>query len=128
MQNRSRMETQRILLIEDDGLVAMMLERMLEQMGHEVCATAATEVAAVEAAQRCAPSLVIADARLRSGSGISAVEEILRTRRDLPHLFVSGDSSDVKKRLPAAITLQKPFREAALATAIGRALTAAPSL
>jgi two-component system, response regulator PdtaR len=122
------MKNLRILLIEDDGMIALLLERLLEHMGHAVCATVGTEAAAVDAAHRCAPDMVIADARLRSGSGISAVEEILRTRGRLPHLFVSGDTTDVRARLPAAITLRKPFREAAFAQAIDRALAAAAAI
>jgi len=97
-------------------------------MGHKVCATASTEAGAVDAAQRCQPDLLIADARLRSGSGISAVEAILRTRGRIPYLFVSGDIADITARLPAAITLRKPFREAALAKAIDSALEAAAAI
>jgi len=119
----------RILIIEDDGLIALLLEMLLEQMGHEVCATASTQAGAVIAAHRFEPDLLIVDARLRSGSGISAVEEILRTRkRRMPHLFVSGDIADIRARLPAAITLQKPFRAAALTQAIDSALEAAAIL
>jgi two-component system, response regulator PdtaR len=118
------MKKLRIEIIEDDGLIALLLETLLEQMGHMVCATASTEAAAVDAAQRCEPDLLIADARLRSGSGISAVEEIFRTRGKIPYLFVSGDIADITARLPAAITLRKPFAEAALARAIDSALAA----
>ena len=119
----------RILVIEDDGMIALLLETLLEQMGHKVCATAGTEAAAIDAAYRFEPDLLIADARLRSGSGIAAVEEILRTRaRRMPHLFVSGDLADVARRCPTAITLRKPFRAAALTQAIDNALEAAAAL
>jgi two-component system, response regulator PdtaR len=122
------MKNLRVEIIEDNGLVASLLATLLEQMGHKVCATASTEAAAIDAAHRCEPDLLIADARLRSGSGISAVEEILRTRGRIPYLFVSGDTADITARLPAAITLQKPFRQAALAQAIESALEAAAIL
>jgi CheY-like chemotaxis protein len=124
-----RVKSLRILVIEDDGMIALLLETLLEQMGHKVCATAGTEAAAIDAAHRFEPDLLIADARLRGGSGIAAVEEILRTRpRSVPHFFVSGDLADVTKRLPAAITLRKPFRAAALTQAIDSALEAAAAL
>jgi CheY-like chemotaxis protein len=119
------MKNLRVEIIEDDGLVALLLATLLEQMGHEVCATASTEAAAIEAAHRCEPDLLIADARLRFGSGISAVEEILRTRGRMPCVFVSGDTAGITARLPAAITLRKPFAQAALAKAIESALEAA---
>jgi response regulator RpfG family c-di-GMP phosphodiesterase len=69
------MKNLRVLIIEDDGLIALLLENVLEGMGHQVCATASTETAAVDAAHRYLPDLVIADAHLRSGSGVSAVAE-----------------------------------------------------
>jgi CheY-like chemotaxis protein len=119
------MKNLRVEIIEDDALIALLLETLLEQMGHAVCATANTEAAAVDAADRCEPDLLIADARLRSGSGIAAVEKILRTRGGLAYLFVSGDIADIAVRLPAAITLRKPFAGAALARAIDSALAAA---
>src|SRR5260370_9002199 len=96
-------------------------------MGHEVCATAASEAAAVEAALRDAPDLVIADSRLQSGTGISAVEEIIRRRRHIPHLFLTGDDAEVVRLRPAAVVLRKPFRQSALVKAIQSALAAPPA-
>jgi len=120
------MKNLRVLIIEDDGLVALFLESVLERMGHEVCATAGSESAAIDAAHRYAPDLVIADARLHSGSGVSAVERISRARGEkVAYLFLSGDTAGITARLPGAITLKKPFREAALAEVIERALAAA---
>lgn len=114
----------RVLIVEDDALVVLVLTELLAQMGHEVCATASSEAGAVDAALREGPDLVIADARLSSGSGISAVEEILQ-RGHIPHMFLTGDITDATARRPAAIVVGKPFREAALAKAIASALEAA---
>ena len=72
------MKALRVLVIEDDALIAMLLTEMLAGMGHDVCATAATEAEAVSAATRYDPDLMIVDAGLGRGSGVSAVEEILR--------------------------------------------------
>jgi two-component system, response regulator PdtaR len=120
------MKNLRVLIIEDDGLIALLLENVLEGMGHQVCATASTETAAVDAAHRYLPDLVIADAHLRSGSGVSAVAEIVRARGEkMPYVFLRGDITGITARLPGAITLRKPFWEASLADAIERALEGA---
>ena len=74
------MKSLRVLVIEDDALIAMLLSELLAGMGHAVCATAATESEAVTAAARYRPDLMIVDAGLGQGSGVSAVEEILRAR------------------------------------------------
>ena len=117
------MQSLRILLVEDDPLLAMLLGRILADVGHDVCATVATDTDAVTAAALHTPDLLIVDALLGAGSGISAVDQILRTGF-VPHLFMSGDVLKVKKLRPDAVVLEKPFHEAALAQAIDRVLAA----
>jgi DNA-binding response OmpR family regulator len=74
------MKALNVLVVEDDALIGMLFADVLAAMGHDVCAIEATEADAVAAAARYKPDLMIVDARLRDGSGVSAVEEILRTR------------------------------------------------
>ncbi len=116
----------RVLVMEDEIIIAMLFSEVLEGMGHHVCASVATEAEAVSAAARCRPDLMIVDAHLRKGSGVSAVAEILRWGF-IPHIFVSGDSAHSLSLGPGAIAIQKPFLEADLVLAIQRALDAAPS-
>ena len=85
------MKTLRVLVIEDDALIAMLLSELLAGMGHDVCATAATEAEAVTAAAHYRPDLMIVDAGLGRGSGVSAVEEILQAG-PVAHVFISGDA------------------------------------
>jgi DNA-binding response OmpR family regulator len=116
------MKTLRILVVEDDATIGIMVAEILEDMGHEVSAIVATEADAVTAAARCRPNLLIVDAWLGDGSGVSAVEKICRTEF-VPHLFLSGDILGVKALRPDAVVVEKPFRQADLALAIQRALT-----
>jgi CheY-like chemotaxis protein len=116
----------RVLVVEDEAVIAILFSEVLEGMGHHVCASAATEADAVSAAARYRPDLMIVDAHLRKGSGISAVAEILRWGF-IPHIFVSGDSALSLSLGPGAIAIQKPFLETDLVLAIQRALDATPS-
>ncbi|HZL58144.1 MAG TPA: response regulator [Stellaceae bacterium] len=117
------MKASRVLIIEDDVMIAMLFENLLAGMGHAVCAIAATEADAVAAAIRHKPDLMIVDGRLNHGSGEAAVDEIQRTGK-VPHIFVSGDPpASIQARRPGAVVIGKPFREAELANAIQRALT-----
>ena len=111
----------RVLVMEDDALIGALLAEMLAEMGHDVCAIEATEADAVSAAARHKPDIMIVDARLRGGSGMSAVDAILQIGY-VPHFYVSGDTASVRARKPRAVVVEKPFREAALADAISRAL------
>jgi two-component system, response regulator PdtaR len=118
------MKALRVLVIEDDALIAALLSELLAGMGHDVCATAATEAHAVAAAARHRPDLIIVDASLARGSGVAAVEEILRAG-PVAHLFVSGNPGMVQALRPSAVVVRKPFREADLVRAIESALNAA---
>jgi len=117
------MESLRILVVEDNAMIGILLAEMLEEMGHDVCAIEETEANAVAAAIRCRPQLMIVDVGLGEGSGVSAVDEISRTG-SVPHIFISGDISRVKVLRPWAVALQKPFREPELERAIRRAFDA----
>ena len=118
------MKALQILVVEDDSLIAMLLVETLAEMGHCVCGVEATESGAVMAALRCRPGLIIADAQLREGNGVSAVDEILSIGF-VPHLFISGDIKKVLARRPGAVALEKPFRDSELDQAIRHALDAA---
>jgi two-component system, response regulator PdtaR len=123
------MQALRVLVVEDDPMIGILLAEMLEGMGHDVCAIETTEAAAVSAASEYRPGLMIVDARMGEGSGVSAVDKILRTRF-VPHLFITGNISKISALRPDAVVLEKPFREPELARAIQRAidLAATPSL
>lgn len=117
------MQALRVLVVEDDAVIAMLLADVLAGMGYDVCAIESTEEDAVAAAARHRPDLMIVDAGLRDGCGVSAVEKILLTGF-VSHLFVTGDPSAVRALRPAAIIIQKPFLESDLVRAIDRALAA----
>ena len=110
-----------VLVVEDDATIGMLLAELLETMGHRVCAIESTEAGAVESAARFKPDLMIVDALLGEGSGLSAFETI-QSWRPVPHVFVSGNLAGVRMRGPHAIGLQKPYSEPQLAEAIKRAL------
>jgi len=113
----------RILVIEDNAIIAMLLEAILRDMGYAVCAVEATETGAVAAAALHRPNLLIVDAGLSEGSGVSAVDRILRDGF-VPHVFVSG--ADLKPEMldSRAVRLSKPYDERALFAAIQSALAA----
>jgi DNA-binding NtrC family response regulator len=115
-----RMTALRILIAEDDAIIAMSLSDLLEVLGHTICAVTDTEAATVAAALLHNPDLMIVDEGLRNGSGIIAVQDIEMTL-PMPHIFATGDIYRVLKAEPNAIVLQKPYQITALLRAIERA-------
>lgn len=111
----------RILIIEDETFIGLLIEEALQSLGHEVCGIVSTEADAILQADECQPDFLIVDAGLRVGSGMSAVETITKIR-SIPHVFITGDVRKVRSLRPDAIILEKPFLIPQLVTAIARAL------
>ena len=111
----------RVLVVEDDAMIASLLAETIEHLGHSVCAIAATENEAVAQGLACQPDLMIVDAGLSDGDGVAAVDAILKARF-VPHLFVTGNGRQVRALHPDAIILEKPFFLPELMRAIEQAL------
>ncbi len=105
----------RIVVVEDNAQISALLAELLAGLGHEVCATATTELEAVAAAARHGPDLMIVDAQLQAGSGVSAMDTILRLTA-MPHIFITGRA---RRIFPAGATvLFKPFGKISLTAAL----------
>ena len=115
------MKTLRVLVVEDNAIIGMLLGEMLAAMGHDVCGVEMTETAAVAAAAQYKPDIMIVDAQLGDGSGVAAMRKILLTG-PMPHLFISG--ADIEADSHDAVVLQKPFHERQLARAMERVVAA----
>ena len=115
------MKRSRILVVEDDAMIAFLLGEILNGMGHDVCATEAAEHDAIAAALRCKPDLMIVDENLGDGSGSKVVDAVLGNG-PIPHVFVSGDVRKIQRLRPLAVIVEKPYFEADLARAIEEAM------
>src|SRR5262249_28264568 len=81
-----------LLVVEDELIVAGDLELPLHSLGYHVAGSVADAPAAVLAAERLRPDLVLMDIRLRAGSdGIGAAQEIWR-RLEIPVIFLTAYS------------------------------------
>jgi CheY-like chemotaxis protein len=121
LQSGPFMKTLRVLIVEDEAMIALLLGELLSEMGHEVCANETTEAGAIAAAALRQPDLIISDVRLHEGSGLDAVNTIMKSGF-VPHVFISGEALAPDRLNPAAGILRKPFDEAQLVKAISRAI------
>jgi len=115
----------RILIAEDEAIIAMLLGEVLQALGHDICASVATEEDAVATAATEQPDLIIIDAGLGAGSGMAAIAQI-NAVRPTPHIFITGNTASVRAAQPNAIILEKPFYEACLVNAIEQAMRLEP--
>lgn len=110
----------RILIVEDEFLVAMLLEDLLSEMGHQVAGTFAQVAEAMKFAEHADLDFAILDINL-AGATSFPVAEILR-RRGIPFLFASGyGSPGLTSAFENELTLQKPYEPAELERAIAEA-------
>jgi CheY-like chemotaxis protein len=124
-QELRRQATTRVLIIEDEPVIAMDIAGIVESLGHEVVGVAARQFEAVELARQHRPGLVLADVQLQDGdSGISTVQEILQSM-DAPVIFVTGFPERLLTgdRVEPAFIVTKPFDPETLKVAIGQALS-----
>ncbi|WP_162305813.1 response regulator [Oleisolibacter albus] len=104
----------RLIICEDEAIIAMGLQMMVTAFGHEVCAVCASAEEAVAAAEQHRPDLVLMDVMLRGpGDGIEAACAI-RSRFGIPSLIMTAiDGPQVRERMAAARPygfLSKPYR------------------
>ncbi len=114
----------RILIIEDEPIIAMDIEMIVRDLGHEVVGVATTHAEAVAEAQKHQPGLVLADIQLAdNSSGIEAVQEIL-TGLSVPVIFITAFPERLLTgdRPEPAFLLTKPYQPATLRAAISQVL------
>ena len=124
-----RMLASRVLIIEDEPIIALDLESLLVDLGHEVVGKAATRNEAVSMARTKEPGLVLADINLgEGGSGIDAVGEILNSF-DIPIIFVTAYPEKLLtgERPEPAYLIAKPFLPETVQATVGQALFFHPS-
>jgi CheY-like chemotaxis protein len=107
----------RVLLVEDEMMIRMLLEGMLDDLGHTVAGEAGGIDEALVLAKDAEFDIALLDVNL-NGRPITPVVEIL-IKRGLPFVFASGyGQGGVPEPYRGSPTLQKPFQVEALAEAI----------
>jgi response regulator NasT len=115
----------RILVAEDNDLVALTLEEQLKSLGYDVIAVAHTGAEAIDLASRLSPDLIIMDIRMPEVEGTEAAARINATR-PTPILMLTAytDRETIRRAEVAGALgyLVKPVNEAELSPAINIAL------
>ena len=119
-------EARKILIVEDEPIVQLHLQRLVVQAGHCVSGTASTAEQAIEAAEREAPELVLMDIRLPGEvDGVDAAR-VLCDRHDCGVVFASAyaDAETVERSMSVGASgyIVKPFTDAEVRAAISTAV------
>ncbi len=113
-----------VLIIEDETFIAMDLESLVRNLGHNVIGVARTHADAVALAKNRKPGLILADIQLADGSsGLDAVNELLRTF-EVPVVFITAypERFLTGERPEPAFLISKPFQPAMVSAVASQAL------
>lgn len=109
---------QQILIVEDEPLIAMMLEDFLEVLDKQVAGTADTVAAALARVNKGGIDAAILDLNLRGGEKSTPVAEALAAQ-GIPFIFATGGSDDgLDARFRDRPCLTKPFTMDGVAKAL----------
>ncbi|MFN3208712.1 MAG: response regulator [Roseovarius sp.] len=115
----------RVMIIEDEAIIAMDLEGIVSEMGHRVTGIARTESDAVKLFNDETPNLILSDIQLADGSsGIDAVNRIMENAPDIPVIFITA----FPERLltgegpEPAFLIPKPYQSDQVRSAVSQAM------
>jgi two-component system, response regulator PdtaR len=116
----------RVLIVEDEALIALHLEQLVIEAGHRVIGIAFDPEEAQAIARTERPDFAFVDMRLRGGTSGLEIARHLREEYDVPSILVSGnlDSSHIEAAagLEPVAMIGKPFMPVTIAGAIDMAL------
>jgi DNA-binding response OmpR family regulator len=121
MNTSARLNGLRLLLVEDEALVAMLVHDIISDAGAIVVCAAPNVEAAISALDCESVDGAILDVNL-SGELVDPVADEL-TARNIPFMFLTGyGRSGISDRFPDAIVVTKPFEDAQLLAAVNSVL------
>ena len=116
----------KILIVEDEALIAMELEDTLKRMSYEIAGSASNSEAVFRRVEVSRPDVVLMDVRIKGPrDGIETAEE-LRSRFGIRVIYMTAYTDEETRRRAMATGplahLSKPFDDEALRAAIESAL------
>jgi len=122
----------RVLIIEDEALLALEYELLLEELGCDPVGVAGDSVSALAMARELAPDLAVVDVNLQDGMTGADLGVAIAADPGVPVLFVTSEASHVDLDAERVLgALPKPFTSSGFAAAIdwarGRISGAAPT-
>jgi CheY-like chemotaxis protein/DNA-directed RNA polymerase specialized sigma24 family protein len=120
----SRQTATRVLIIEDEPIIALDIEAIVRELGHDVTGIATTHDEAMAFFHAATPGLVLADIQLAdASSGIDAVRHIL-AEQTVPVIFITAFPERLLtgERPEPTFLITKPFQTATIEAAMAQAL------
>ncbi|MCW9705916.1 response regulator [Fodinibius salsisoli] len=86
------MKKKKVLIVEDEMIISLLIERMVENLGHQVLKRVPSGEEAIICAREEKPDLILMDIRLEGEmNGIEAISQIHKDR-NIPVIYISGNT------------------------------------
>lgn len=112
----------RILIVEDEYIVAADLATKLIKLGYEVVGTAASGGEATQLAEQHRPDVVLMDIQLQGSMSGTEAAEVIRQKTGCPIIFVTAFAAvflrDPAIMQPPGLCISKPFSSTQLKAAL----------
>ena len=115
----------KVLIIEDEAIIAFDLEAIVAEMGHRITGVARTADAARDLAAQDMPDLILSDINLADGSsGIDAVNDVLAKHGDVPVIFITAYPEKLLTGAgpEPAFLISKPYAPEQVRSAVSQAM------
>jgi CheY-like chemotaxis protein len=115
----------RVLLVEDEAMVALNLEALVEELGHTVVGIAATRAQALDLARHQPPQVAVVDVNLLDGrTGLQIADELAAAFGTIV-VIATGNPEGIACGGAITTVVRKPYADAALLDAVRQAAGAA---
>jgi len=114
-----------VLIIEDEMLIALHLENLVTDLGHQSVDLASTENEAVKRALDRPPSIILSDVRLGEGTGPAAVRTIRNALGPIPVVYITGNPDACPQDPAGTPVFGKPIQDRQLSDTIRSILSPA---
>ncbi len=114
----------RVMIIEDESIIALDIENLVSEMGHKVTGIATTRDDAIRMAREQKPDIILTDIQLADGSsGVDAATAILKDF-DIPVIFITAYPERLLtgERPEPTYLITKPFSRDTVRATLGQAL------
>ena len=92
------MSSKKVLIVEDEMIIALLIERMVTNLGHTVVDKVTSGEEAVAAAVENEPDIILMDIRLEGEiDGVEAIMQI-RKNKNIPVIYISGNTDAAHKK------------------------------
>ncbi|PZX18901.1 CheY-like chemotaxis protein [Palleronia aestuarii] len=117
--------TGKVMIIEDEAIIAMDIHSIVSELGHKITGIARTRTAAVELGAKDRPDLILADIQLAdNSSGVDAVNDLLQQFGEIPVIFITAFPERLLtgERPEPAFLIAKPYSEEQVRSAVSQAM------